>query len=57
MSATLEVREVAYQYPGHPVLDSVTWSANGGEFVVLMGVNGAGKSTLLNILAGLHAPD
>jgi len=57
MSSLLEVRSVSYEYPGHPVLDSVEFSAEGGEFVVLMGVNGAGKSTLVDILAGLRAPD
>jgi iron complex transport system ATP-binding protein len=54
MSALLEVRKLSYSYPGHPVLDSVEFSADGGEFVVMMGVNGAGKSTLLDILAGLR---
>jgi iron complex transport system ATP-binding protein len=57
MSALLNVRNVSYKYPEHPVLDSVDFSADGGEFVVLMGVNGAGKSTLLDIVAGLRAPD
>jgi ABC-type cobalamin/Fe3+-siderophores transport system ATPase subunit len=57
MSKLLAVRNVSYEYPGHPVLDSVTFSADGGEFVVLMGVNGAGKSTLLDVIAGLRAPD
>jgi ABC-type cobalamin/Fe3+-siderophores transport system ATPase subunit len=55
MSALLGVRKISYTYPGHPVLDSVEFSADGGEFIVLMGVNGAGKSTLLDILAGLRA--
>lgn len=54
MSALLCVRNLSYAYPGHSVLDSVEFSADGGEFVVLMGVNGAGKSTLLDILAGLR---
>jgi ABC-type cobalamin/Fe3+-siderophores transport system ATPase subunit len=57
MTTLLAARNVSYGYPGHPVLDSVNFSANGGEFVVLMGVNGAGKSTLLDIVAGLRAPD
>ncbi len=30
------------------------FSAQAGEFLVLMGVNGAGKSTLLDILAGMR---
>jgi iron complex transport system ATP-binding protein len=56
MSSLLAVRNVSYGYPAHPVLDSVNFSADGGEFIVLMGVNGAGKSTLLDIVAGLRAP-
>jgi len=56
MSNLLAVRDVSYGYPGHPVLSSVNFPADGGEFLVLMGVNGAGKSTLLDIIAGLRAP-
>ena len=54
MSALLDVSNLTYAYPGHSVLDSVQFSADGGEFVALMGVNGAGKTTLLDILAGLR---
>jgi len=57
MNSLLEVRYVSFGYPGHPVLESVDFSAAGGEFVVLMGVNGAGKSTLLDIISGLRPPD
>ncbi len=57
MSSLLAVRNVSFGYPGHAVLDTVEFSADGGEFVVLIGLNGAGKSTLLDILAGLRAPD
>jgi len=57
MSALLSLRDVSYSYPGHPVLKSVSFSADSGEFVVIMGVNRAGKSTLLDILAGLRAAD
>jgi iron complex transport system ATP-binding protein len=56
MSALLTVRDVSFAYPGRAVLDSVEFSANGGEFLVLIGLNGAGKSTLVDILAGLRAP-
>lgn len=56
MSALLDVRGVSFGYPGHPVLDSVAFSAEGGEFVAVMGRNGAGKSTLLDIVAGLRTP-
>ncbi len=39
------------------VLDSVSFNAEGGKIVVLLGVNGAGKTTLLRIIAGLDKPD
>jgi iron complex transport system ATP-binding protein len=54
--ALLSAQSVSFDYPGRAVLDSVTFTARGGEFIVLMGVNGAGKSTLLDILAGLRNP-
>jgi iron complex transport system ATP-binding protein len=57
MSVLLTAHDISYAYPGNAVLDSVEFSADGGEFVVVMGVNGAGKSTLLDILAGLRMPD
>jgi ABC-type cobalamin/Fe3+-siderophores transport system ATPase subunit len=52
----LAVRDVSFGYPGRRVLDTVSFAAHQGEFIVLMGINGAGKSTLLDILAGLRAP-
>jgi iron complex transport system ATP-binding protein len=57
VTALLQVTGISFEYPGHTVLDSVGFSAKGGEFLVLMGVNGAGKSTLIDILAGLRDPD
>ena len=57
MAALLAVQDVTFGYPGHQVLRSIRFAADGGEFIVLMGKNGAGKSTLLDILAGLRTPD
>jgi iron complex transport system ATP-binding protein len=42
---------------GRPILDDVSASFAGGDFVGVIGANGAGKSTLLSALAGLLAPD
>jgi iron complex transport system ATP-binding protein len=56
VSALLSVRSVSFAYSGNPVLHATGFSAEAGEFLVLMGVNGAGKSTLLDIIAGLRSP-
>ena len=39
-----------------PVLDGVTITVDGGDFLGLMGPSGSGKSTLLNLLAGIDRP-
>jgi len=39
------------------VLDKVTFNANNGEFLCVVGRSGCGKTTLLKILAGLIEPD
>jgi len=39
------------------VLDKVSMTVHGGEFVVVEGKSGSGKSTLLSILSGLDKPD
>lgn len=38
-------------------LSDVTFTAQAGEFVGVLGRNGAGKSTLLRVLGGVYAPD
>ena len=37
-------------------LQNITFSANKGEFIAIMGESGSGKTTLLNILAALDKP-
>src|SRR5439155_17218715 len=39
-----------------PVVDGVTITVDGGDFLGLMGPSGSGKSTLLNLVAGIDRP-
>ena len=49
----LEVRGVGKDYL-IPVIDSVSFAAEAGEFVCLLGPNGCGKTTLLRIVGGIE---
>jgi NitT/TauT family transport system ATP-binding protein len=55
MAVTLEVAEVGKDYL-IPVIDRVSFTAEAGEFVCVLGPNGCGKTTLLRIIGGLEAP-
>ena len=48
----LKVDSVSFAYSQKSVLESVSFSAQRGELVVLLGANGAGKSTLMKIISG-----
>lgn len=52
---TLELRQVAYRYPGsaRPAFEGVDLSIVDGEVVGVSGANDAGKSTLCLVAAGL----
>lgn len=51
-------RDVTFAYPGaeRPVLDGVSFEAEAGQTVALVGPTGAGKSTLIALLARLYDP-
>jgi ABC-type nitrate/sulfonate/bicarbonate transport system ATPase subunit len=53
MALKLEVREVGKDFV-IPVIDSVSFGVEAGEFVCLLGPNGCGKTTLLRIVGGIE---
>jgi ATP-binding cassette, subfamily B, multidrug efflux pump len=52
---TIEFRDVTFQYPGaeHPVLEGISFRANRGETVAIVGSTGAGKTTLVSLIPRL----
>jgi NitT/TauT family transport system ATP-binding protein len=53
MAVKLEVQAVGKDFL-IPVIDSVSFQVEAGEFVCLLGPNGCGKTTLLRIVGGLE---
>ena len=53
---SLTVEDLHFSYPGNPVLMGVSFQAEKGEFLSILGPNGTGKSTLLRCILGLLTP-
>jgi iron complex transport system ATP-binding protein len=49
----IDVRDLRVHLGGRTVVESVSFRAQAGECIFVLGANGAGKSTLLRALAGL----
>jgi ABC-type Fe3+/spermidine/putrescine transport system ATPase subunit len=52
---SLDVHEVSVLYGANCVLEHVSLSAAGGEFIALLGASGCGKTTLLRAICGFVA--
>ena len=52
----IEIKDVAFAYNGHPVLDQVNLTVRQGDFMAIIGPNGGGKSTLVKLILGLLKP-
>jgi len=53
---SIEVNQVSFAYRKKPVLSDISFRAQEGECLAVVGANGRGKSTLLAILAGILKP-
>lgn len=53
----LEVNNLSLSYGSHRVLDGLSFTADSGEVVGILGANGAGKTTLLRVVTRILVPD
>jgi ABC-type multidrug transport system fused ATPase/permease subunit len=52
----VEFRDVTFSYGREPVLDSVSFHADPGEMIALVGHTGAGKTTIASLLCRFYDP-
>ena len=53
--ALLTLEDVSYFYEGtHNGICDISFEAEKGDFIAVVGKNGAGKTTLLNVLSGIY---
>jgi ATP-binding cassette subfamily B protein len=58
LAGRVEFRDVSFSYtPGKPVLREISFVAEPGQTVALVGHTGSGKSSLVNLLARFYLPD
>ena len=58
VSGTVKFENVTFRYfgGGEPVLNKVTFEANPGESIALLGATGSGKTTIINLLPRFYDP-
>lgn len=53
----LRVENIHFSYPEEKILDTIDFTIDKGQFVVIIGESGSGKSTLLQLIAGQLQPE
>ncbi len=53
----IEVEHLRARYNGIRVLDDITFSISGGDYIGLVGPNGSGKTTLIKNILGILRPE
>jgi NHLM bacteriocin system ABC transporter ATP-binding protein len=59
LSGRIEFRNVTFRYLENdpPTIDAVSFTANEGECIAIVGPSGSGKSTLFRLLLGFETPE
>lgn len=52
----IEIDDISFRYDRVPVLSSLSYTINQGDFLGITGPNGGGKTSLLRIILGLLSP-
>lgn len=52
----LRIESLSFAYEEKQIINDISFAAEKGEFIAVIGTSGCGKSTLLNLLAGMLQP-
>ena len=52
----LEIKNLSFSYSKKETIKNISFTANSGDIVAILGINGVGKSTLLKCINKIHKP-